>query len=85
MLAGVALPYAFLLIPGHDASLSSISSDRVEKQPFAWNQDAYWNSLEAKFKDAQKSGCQDSETVISSQLGKANLLLRQIAREKVAA
>ena len=44
-LAGVALIYAFLPIPEHDASLSSISSDRVEKRPFAWNQDDYRNSL----------------------------------------
>jgi hypothetical protein len=83
VLAGVALLYAFLLIPEHDASLSSMSNDRVEKQPFAWNQDDYWNSLEAKYRDAQKSGCQGSETVITSQLGKANLLLRQISQEKL--
>jgi hypothetical protein len=33
VLAGAALLYAFLLIPGNDASLSSIGSDRVEKNP----------------------------------------------------
>jgi hypothetical protein len=84
VLAGVALLYASLLIPEREASLPSISSGRVEKQPFAWNQDDYWISLEAKYRDAQRAGCRGSETVITSQLGKANLLLRQIAEKRLA-
>ena len=83
LLAVIITVYALLLIPEHDVSHEVSTSVASQKQPFAWNQDDYWNSLEAKYKDARIGGCQNSETVIASQIEETYILLGQIAQKKL--
>lgn len=78
-LAAIIIIYALLLIPEHDISHKVSNSIASKKQPFAWNKDDYWAFLEARYKDAQKSGCQNIAPIIATQIGKVESLLKQIA------
>jgi len=70
----IAVAYALLLIPDRDQTASSISSLPQKKQPFAWNRDAYWDTLEAKYQELMNAGCNDMSVVIDSDILKLNSL-----------
>jgi hypothetical protein len=73
----LAATYLLLLIPEHEPSLPSSDVGTAKKQPFAWNQDLYWQALEAKYRQLQQSGCRDIQNQIASELiGAGNLLLK---------
>ena len=55
-----------------------------EKQPFAWNQDQMWSSLEAQFARARAAGCTHIAVRIDSTLAHLDTLLTTIADDAVA-
>ncbi len=65
--AALAVLYLILLIPDPTPPLPAGPG----KQPFAWNQDVLWSSLEAQFKTARAAGCAQLGGAIDSAL--ANL------------
>jgi hypothetical protein len=75
-----AVAYALLLIPDRDHSGSLISVPQ-KKQPFAWNRDAYWNTLEVKYKELMKAGCNDMSVVIDADILKLNSLTGALRRQ----
>ena len=77
----IAVVYALLLIPDRDQTTSSTSSAPQKEQPFAWNRDAYWNTLEAKYQELMKAGCKDISVVIDSDIVKLNALTGSIRRQ----
>ncbi len=82
-LIAIIIIYAVLLIPEHDVSQELSLSVASTKQPFVWNQDDYWESLEETYKELQKSGCENIEPFVTSQIEKTHLLLKQIAQKKL--
>jgi hypothetical protein len=72
-----------LLIPEREPSLSFSNTGSQIKQPFAWNQDSYWQALEAKYRQLQQSGCKDIQNQVASELIKAGQLLIQISQKKL--
>jgi hypothetical protein len=80
----LAVTYLLLLIPEREPSLSSSASVSQKKQPFAWNQDSYWQALEEKYRQLQQSGCMDIQNQIASELIEAGNLLLKISQKSLA-
>jgi hypothetical protein len=78
----LALTYLLLLIPEREPSLPPSAAGAPQKQPFAWNQDVYWQALEAKYRQLHQSGCTDVQNQIGSELINATGLLLQISQKK---
>ena len=83
VLSVFAAAYLLLLIPDREPSLSSSDSVSQTKQPFVWNQDEYWQALEAKYRQIQQSGCTDIQNQIATELIKTAGLLLQISQKKL--
>jgi hypothetical protein len=77
--AVLALTYLLLLIPDREPSLTPSGFGLVKKEPFVWNQDVYWDALEAKYRELQQSGCENIQNRIASELIDAGALLLRIA------
>ena len=79
-----AVTYLLLLIPEREPSLSFSDSGTQTKQPFVWNQDVYWQTLETKYKQLQQSGCRDIQNQIASEFIEAGNLLLKVAQKSLA-
>ncbi len=64
----LAATYLLLLIPEREPSLPAIDAASPQKQPFVWNQDFYWEALEAKYRQLQQSGCTDIQHQVATEL-----------------
>jgi hypothetical protein len=53
LLIALAVVYLLLLIPDRESTVPV----GANQQPFAWNRDAFWESLEKQFKEARAAGC----------------------------
>jgi hypothetical protein len=60
--------YLLLLIPD-PATPVRLEADR---KPFAWNRDAYWSSLESRFREARAEGCANLSSAIAWRLSRAD-------------
>jgi len=80
----ILLGYLVLLIPDRKPAVSSLSPIESKKQPFAWNQDAYWESLEARYRELRKTGCQKAVPVIQSIIAKLGGTLRTLEGKKLS-
>jgi hypothetical protein len=79
----MAATYLLLLIPDRAPSLPSADVGLAKKQPFAWNQDSYWQALEAKYRQLHQSGCRDVQNQTASELIETGRLLLTIAQKKL--
>ena len=70
--------YLLLLIPERSGREAAAQSSPVTKQAFAWNQDAYWNALEAKYQELRKSGCKGAEADVRVRMEGLQKLLARI-------
>ena len=78
----LAVTYLLLLIPEREPSLPPTAGS-VQKQPFVWNQDFYWDALEAKYRQLQQSGCTDIQNQIATELIKTAGLLLQVSQKNL--
>lgn len=76
VIALIALAYVALLVPEREPELKAFGASG--QRPFAWDQDAYWHSLEKEYSELRTSGCRDSDRTISEDLQKGSRLLRII-------
>jgi hypothetical protein len=79
----VSAMYLLLLIPERAPSLPSAGVGAATKQPFAWNQDSYWQALEAKYRQLHQSGCRDVQNQTASELIETGRLLLTIAQKNL--
>jgi hypothetical protein len=79
----IVLGYLVLLIPDRKPAVSSITPIESKKQPFAWDQDSYWESLEARYRELRKTGCQKTSPVIQSAIARLSDLLRTLEGKKL--
>jgi hypothetical protein len=75
----IAATYLLLLIPDGEPTLPSSGAAQTGKQPFAWNQDVYWDALEAQYRALQQTGCENIQNRIASELIDAGTLLIRIS------
>jgi hypothetical protein len=78
-----ALIYLLLLIPDRQPTIPAESSSISRKQAFVWNQDQYWEALEAKYRDIQKTGCEHITPIVESKLAQLNAVLNTLRKNKV--
>jgi hypothetical protein len=82
--AGIlAATYLLLLIPERAPSLPATDAGFVKKQAFVWNQDAYWQALETKYRQLHQSGCRDIQNQTASELIETGKVLLTIAQKKL--
>jgi hypothetical protein len=65
LLAGLAMMFALLAIPG---AAPPVADAPAAGRPFAWNRDSLWQSLEDRFLEARVAGCDGSEAGIAGQI-----------------
>ena len=70
--------YLLLLVPERSGYGIAIHSSPATKKAFAWNQDAYWNALEAKYQDLRQAACTGAEANILTRLEGLRKLLQRI-------
>jgi hypothetical protein len=83
ILVVIFLGYLVLLIPDRKPAGSSIPPIESKKQPFAWNQDAYWESLEARYRELKKTGCEKLAPVIQSAIARLGGTLKTLDGKKL--
>jgi hypothetical protein len=69
-LAFLPLVYLVLLIPDPIAPVPLAQN----KEPFAWNRDEYWSSLESRFKEARTKDCTDLSSSVAWRLSQVDSL-----------
>ncbi len=67
--------YLVLLIPDPEPH----ASRPIEHEPFVWNQDELWSSLEQQFSEARASGCSSLTSAIDRELSEIGQLLESIS------
>ena len=70
--------YLVLLIPDSEPH----ASQPIEHQPFVWNQDELWSSLEQQFSEARASGCSSLISAIDRELSELRQLLESISSSR---
>jgi hypothetical protein len=70
--------YLLLLMPESGGHLEGVQELPAKKQPFAWNQDAYWKALEAKYRELRQNGCAGAEDKVRSDLEGMGEILQRI-------
>jgi hypothetical protein len=79
----LAVVYLLLLIPERSENEVAGQSSAAAKQAFAWNQDAYWNALETKYKELRTSGCKGAEADVTVRLNNLTKRLADINGRKL--
>jgi hypothetical protein len=67
-----------LLIPFGERVNAPPIGERAKKQPFAWNQDEYWQALEATYRTLKQGGCTAAVPLLPSKFQKVKKILRKI-------
>lgn len=80
----LAAAYLLLLIPERSEREASDSISPATRQAFAWNQDAYWKALEAKYQELRKSGCEGMEADVSARMEGLRKLLAKINGQELS-
>lgn len=78
--AVLAVLYALLLIPEGERSVP-LPAPSQQVRPFFWNQDAYWDSLEVRFKVARVKGCDLITILVQSAFQQWTYRLEALNRE----
>ncbi len=76
ILAALCIIYLLLLIPDSEPVAPN---DDSTAQPFAWNQDDYWSSLEARFNDARRLGFDSLNNQIGQGFDSTGILISGLA------
>jgi len=76
--AAVAAVYLLLLIPESGFHPDGFQGQSIKKQPFAWNQDAYWKALETKYQGLRQNGCAGASDEVRSGLESMGTILQGI-------
>lgn len=80
MVICVAALYLLLLIPASQPPQVTAG----EREPFAWRQDEYWSTLEARFKQARQIGCPQLASHIDTNLSQLKQLIDSLATNLLA-
>jgi hypothetical protein len=82
IVAALVALYIVLLIPFSERTIVPQMGERTQKQPFEWNQDEYWNALEATYRALKHGGCATAEAALTSQFQRLKRILHTIDEER---
>lgn len=74
----LVMGYLLLLIPERSGPGKEALSRSGMKQAFVWNQDAYWNGLEGKYRELRQKGCKGIAADVRTRMGDLRRLLARI-------
>lgn len=77
----LALLFLVLSIPSRDPAIPP----SARPTGFSWNQDAYWDSLEASYRNLKQSGCEEAAMVAASGLVGLSISVAALETEPIAA
>ena len=78
VLAALVVLYVVLLIPFGERVKAPTTGERAQKQPFAWNQDDYWNALEATYRTLKQGGCATTVPALALKFQKVRRILHKV-------
>ena len=84
IVALLVVAYLLLLIPERSGQEAAMQSSPATKQAFAWNQDAYWKALEAKYAELRQTGCRGVEADVRVRFNDLEKLLARINGQELA-
>ncbi len=70
--------YVVLLIPFGERTNAPPGGERAQQQPFAWNQDEYWQALESTYRTMKQGGCTAAVPALASQFRNVKRILDRI-------
>ena len=76
--AALAALYIVLLIPFGEEATTPPGGERAQQQPFAWNQDEYWQALESTYRTMKQGGCTAAVPALASQFRDVKRILHRI-------
>ena len=84
LLAIPILAYVVLLIPEHDVAREDLISLSPQREPFAWNQDAFWLHLQDRYAEARRQGCEQLRPSIMVLMKNLDARLRELGHSPLA-
>jgi len=78
VVASLLALYAVLLIPFGGDGPAPPAEQQKPKQPFAWNNDEFWKSLEENYRSLKHGGCETAAPTLDSSFQEATSLLHSI-------
>ena len=84
ILAVPILAYALLLIPDHDIAREELVSLSPQREPFAWNRDAFWLQLQDQYAQARHEGCNQLRPSLTVLMEDLDVRLRDLEHSPLA-
>jgi len=75
--------YLALLVPDQQAPVQLPDHAATARQPFAWNEDAFWESLEARYRELRTTSCESRRQAVASSVLRVQALLRSIQKKRL--
>ncbi len=80
--AALVALYIVLLSPFGERAAAPPGGERARQQPFAWNQDEYWQALESAYRTMKQDGCAAAVPALDSQFRNVKRILDRIGETR---
>jgi len=81
LLGILILAYSVLLIPEQDIAREELITLSPQREPFAWNQDAFWLHLQEQYAEARHLDCEQLRPSLTALMAKLDTRLKALERE----
>ncbi len=78
VVAALVVLYLVMLIPFGERVKTSPTGERPQKQPFAWNQDKYWEDLEATYRTLKEGACTTAAPALALKFQNVKRILHKV-------
>ena len=75
--------YLALLVPDQQAPVQLPDPAATARQPFAWNEDVFWKSLEARYRELRTTSCESRRQAVTTSVLRVQALLRGIQEKSL--
>ena len=75
--------YGMLLIPFGEGKYAPPAVEQPQRQAFAWNQDAYWKSLEEAYQALKQGGCAKAVPALDAKFRNVKRILRRVDQTRI--
>ncbi len=79
LIVGSVVAYGLLLIPGREPVLEG-----ANREPFVWDQDEVWSTLEREFRVAREAGCVAVSPIVDSSFAGLHEAIRAVENDKLS-
>ena len=75
--------YAVLLIPVGEEKYTPTKAEQLQRPVFAWNQDAYWKTLETRYRTLKQGGCATAVPRLNAKFQDVNKILSRLQQTRL--